>query len=105
MLRIPEDSRAPRRAIVSAGNHENIGTFRLNLHLLNGNQIGMSLQTKLNSVNCQGLAAEFSKLHIAHRALATLLALVFRVHFLVLSWSNNCYLGFQSAVLVAIRAA
>ena len=28
-----------------------------------------------------------------------------RVHFLVLSWSNNCYLGFQSAVLVAIRAA
>ena len=28
-----------------------------------------------------------------------------RVHFLVRSWSNNCYLGFQSAVLVAIRAA
>jgi hypothetical protein len=28
-----------------------------------------------------------------------------RVHFLVHSWSNNCYLGFQSAVLVAIRAA
>jgi hypothetical protein len=76
MLRIPEDSRAPRRAIVSAGNHENIGTFRLNLHLLNGSRMGMSLQRKLNSVNCQGLAAEFSKLHIAHRALATLLALV-----------------------------
>ncbi len=28
-----------------------------------------------------------------------------RVHFLVHSWSNNCYLAFQSAVLVAIRAA
>src|ERR1700730_3712782 len=28
-----------------------------------------------------------------------------RVHFLVHSWSNNCYLGSQSAVLVAIRAA
>ena len=28
-----------------------------------------------------------------------------RGHFLVLSWSNSCYLGFQSAVLVAIRAA
>ena len=28
-----------------------------------------------------------------------------RVHFLVHSWSNKCYLGFQSAVLVAIRAA
>jgi NAD(P)-dependent dehydrogenase (short-subunit alcohol dehydrogenase family) len=28
-----------------------------------------------------------------------------RGHFLVHSWSNNCYLGFQSAVLVAIRAA
>jgi hypothetical protein len=28
-----------------------------------------------------------------------------RVHFLVLSWSNKCYLAFQSAVLVAIRAA
>ncbi len=28
-----------------------------------------------------------------------------RVHFLVHSWSNHCYLGFQSAVLVAIRAA
>jgi hypothetical protein len=27
------------------------------------------------------------------------------VHFLVLSCSNNCYRGFQSAVLVAIRAA
>jgi Protein of unknown function (DUF3300) len=36
----------------------------------------MSLQRKLSSVNCQGLAAEFSKLHIAQRALATLLALV-----------------------------
>src|ERR1700739_1017333 len=76
MLRIPEDSRAPRRATVSAGNHENIGTFRLNLHLLNGSRMDMSLQRKLSSVNCQGLAAEFSKLHIAQRALATLLALV-----------------------------
>src|SRR5258708_13080373 len=28
-----------------------------------------------------------------------------RFQFLVLSWSNICYLGFQSAVLVAIRAA
>ena len=28
-----------------------------------------------------------------------------RVHFLVHPWSNNCYLGFQSEVLVAIRAA
>jgi hypothetical protein len=28
-----------------------------------------------------------------------------RVQFLVHSWSNNCFLGFQSAVLVAIRAA
>jgi hypothetical protein len=28
-----------------------------------------------------------------------------RGHFLVHSWSNKCYLGFQSAVLVAIRAA
>jgi len=36
----------------------------------------MSLKRKLSSVNCQGLAKEFSKLHIAHRALATLLALV-----------------------------
>jgi hypothetical protein len=27
------------------------------------------------------------------------------VTFLVHSWSNNCYLGFQIAVLVAIRAA
>src|SRR5260370_7693792 len=36
----------------------------------------MSFKRKLNSVNCQGLAGEFSKLHIAHRALATLLALV-----------------------------
>jgi hypothetical protein len=35
-----------------------------------------SLQRKLRSVNCQGLAAEFSKLHIAQRALATLLVLV-----------------------------
>jgi hypothetical protein len=34
-----------------------------------------------------------------------LLRLYGRVHILVLSWSNNCYLGFQSAVLVAIRAA
>ena len=34
-----------------------------------------------------------------------LLPLRGRGHFLVLSWSNNCYLGFQSAVLVAIRAA
>ena len=36
----------------------------------------MSLKRKLSSVNCQGLAKEFSKLHIAQRALATLLALV-----------------------------
>jgi hypothetical protein len=28
-----------------------------------------------------------------------------RVHFLVHSWSNNCYLELQTAVLVAIRAA
>jgi hypothetical protein len=28
-----------------------------------------------------------------------------RVHFLVHSWSSNCYLEFQTAVLVAIRAA
>jgi len=28
-----------------------------------------------------------------------------RVHFLVHSLSNSCYLGFQSTVLVAIRAA
>ena len=76
MLRIPEDSRAPRHAIVSAGNLKNIGTFRLNLHLLNGSRMGMSLQRKLSSVNCLGLAKEFSKLHTAHRALATLLALV-----------------------------
>jgi hypothetical protein len=34
-----------------------------------------------------------------------LLPLDGRVHFLVHSWSNNCYIGFQSAVLVAIRAA
>jgi hypothetical protein len=39
------------------------------------------------------------------RASLWLLPLDGRVHFLVLSWSNNCYLGFQSAVLVAIRAA
>jgi uncharacterized membrane protein YgcG len=36
----------------------------------------MSLQRKLGSVNCQGLAAEFSKLHIAQWALALLLAIV-----------------------------
>src|SRR5689334_8858788 len=76
MLRVPEDSRAPRRAVISAGYLKNIGTFRLNLHLLNGSRMDMSLQRKLNSVNCQGLAKEFSKLHIAQRALATLLALV-----------------------------
>jgi hypothetical protein len=70
MLRIPEDSRAPRRTIVSAGNHKNIGTFRLNLHLSSGSRMDMSLQRKLSSANCQGLAAEFSKLHIAQRALA-----------------------------------
>lgn len=29
----------------------------------------MSLQRKLSRVNCRGLAAEFSKLHIAQRAL------------------------------------
>jgi hypothetical protein len=34
-----------------------------------------------------------------------LLPLEGRVHFLVHSWSNNCSLEFQSAVLVAIRAA
>jgi hypothetical protein len=34
-----------------------------------------------------------------------LLPLDGRVHFLVHSWSSNCYLGFQSAVLVAIRVA
>ena len=34
-----------------------------------------------------------------------LLPLAGRVHFLVPSWSDNCYLGFQSAVLVATRAA
>lgn len=36
----------------------------------------MSLQRKLGSVNCQGLAAEFSKLHIAQWVLALLLAIV-----------------------------
>jgi Protein of unknown function (DUF3300) len=76
MLRIPEDSRAPRRAVISAGNLKNIGTFRLNLHLSSGSRMDMSLKRKLSSVNCRGLAKEFSKLHIAHRALATLLALV-----------------------------
>jgi hypothetical protein len=39
------------------------------------------------------------------RPSSRLLPLDGRVHFLVHSWSNNCYLGFQSAVLVAIRAA
>src|SRR6201998_3226584 len=76
MLRIPEDSRAPRRATVSAGNHENIGTFRLNLYLSSGSRMDMSLKRKLSSVNCQGLATEFWKLHIAQRALATVLVLV-----------------------------
>jgi hypothetical protein len=76
MLRIPEDSRAPRRAVISAGNLKNIGTLRLNLHLSSGSRMDMSLKRKLSSVNCQGLAKEFSKLHIAQRALATLLALV-----------------------------
>ena len=28
-----------------------------------------------------------------------------RVHFLVHSWSANCYSGFRNATLVAIRAA
>jgi hypothetical protein len=37
--------------------------------------------------------------------LARLLPFCGRVHILVHSWSNNCYLGFLSAVLVAIRAA
>ena len=37
--------------------------------------------------------------------LARLLPSCGRVHILVHSWSNNCYLGFLSAVLVAIRAA
>ena len=36
----------------------------------------MSVKRKLSSVNCQGLATEFSKLHIAQQALATFLALV-----------------------------
>jgi hypothetical protein len=34
-----------------------------------------------------------------------LLPLDGRVHFLVHSWSNNCYFEFQTAVLVAIPAA
>ena len=76
MLRIAEDSRAPRRAVISAGNLKNIGTFRVNLHLTSWSRMDMSLKRKLSSVNCQGLATEFSKLHIAQRAPATLLALV-----------------------------
>jgi hypothetical protein len=39
------------------------------------------------------------------RSSLRLLPLDGRVHFMVHSWSNKCYLGFQSAVLVAIRAA
>src|SRR5580765_7957236 len=38
------------------------------------------------------------------RASLWLLPVDGRVHFLLHSWSNKCYLGFQSAVLVAIRA-
>jgi hypothetical protein len=42
---------------------------------------------------------------ILHVSRLKLLPLDGRVHFLVNSWSNNYYLGFQSAVLAAIRAA
>jgi len=76
MLRIPEDSRAPRRALISAGNHKNIGTFRVDSHLSNGSRMDMSLQRKLSSVNSQGRASELSKPYAVWQALSFFLASV-----------------------------
>jgi len=76
MLRILKDSRAPRHAVISADNHKNIGTYRVNLHLSSGSRMDMSLQRKLSNVNSQGRASELSKLCAARQALSFFLASV-----------------------------
>jgi hypothetical protein len=74
MLRIPEDSRPPRRAVISEGNFKNIGTFRVNPHLSSGSRMDMSLQRKPSSVNSQGRASELSKMYAVQQALSFFLA-------------------------------
>ena len=60
MLRIPEDSRPPRRAVISEGNFKNIGTFRVNPHLSSGSRMDMSLQRKpSNSAELIAYPAEY----------------------------------------------